>query len=258
MHFIIAQTLLKYYASNEKVIAVAASHICLSIDIINQRVLHRHSYRKVLFDCAQAASEGGARSTAANLYSNCFNLLQKDPWDGSEDVYYDETLSLHLRAAECYLYMGKADEAMGLLNQVFKHGRNAVDKATAFVLQSRIYAQRGNSTAAFHSLKSSLISLGVEIDENPSWEKCDAEFMRLSLEIQTTNRQELMAKKAEKHSNLSTIGAILVEITSAAFWSDPLTFFQMTNIFVNTHLMGGAFPQSGLSFLHLASIAISR
>lgn len=258
MHFIIAQTLLKYYASDEKAFAIAAAHICDSIEIINKRVVHRQSFRKVLFDCAQTAAESGARPTAAKLYANCFSLLQSDPWNGQEDVYYDETLALYLRAAECYLYMGRTDEAMRLLNTVFQHGRTAVDKATAFVLQSRVFAQCGDSTAAFNSLKTSLVSLGVDVDENPTWEKCDAEFERLSLKIQSTDRNELMAKRKERDSNLSTVGAVLVEITSAAYWSDPLTFYLMTNIFVNTHLIGGAFPQSGLCFLHLACVSIAR
>lgn len=259
MHFIIAQTLLKYYSTNEKSQESIASHICEAIDILRTRVVHRQSFRKLLFDCAQTAAESGARPTAAKFYANCFALLQDDPWDDTKpDVYYDETLSLFTRAAECYHYMSRYDEAMELLSEVFKGAKTAVDKAPAWILQSRLYAQKGDSSAAFQALKTCLLALGIEVDDTPTFEKCDAEFERLSLKIQSADRKELINKGLPKDSNLASVGAVLVEIVSAAFWSNPLTFYQMSLVFVNTHITCGGFPQSGLSFIHLASIAISR
>jgi predicted ATPase len=105
MHFIIARTLLKYSSTEERSRDSTASHICESIEIIQKRVVQRRSFRKLLFDSAQASAESGARPTAARYYSNCFALLQDDPWcDEAEDVNYEETLKLYTRAAECYLY----------------------------------------------------------------------------------------------------------------------------------------------------------
>jgi len=210
MHFIIAQTMLKYYSADEKSQVNIASHICEAIDIIKRRVVHRQSYRKLLFDCAQVAAESGARSTAAKFYANCFALLQKNPWNDTQpDVYYDETLALYTRAAECYHYMSRYDEAMSLLSVVFSGAKTAVDKAPAWILQSRVYAQRGDSSAAFQALKRCLLALGIEVDDNPTFEKCDAEFERLSLKIQTADRNELLTKKLPKESNLASVGAVL-------------------------------------------------
>jgi signal transduction histidine kinase/CheY-like chemotaxis protein/tetratricopeptide (TPR) repeat protein len=258
MHFIIAETLLKYYSLDEKSQTVAASHICDSIDIITKRVKHRKSFRKLLFDCAQTAAERGARPTAVKLYSACFSLLQDDPWDGEEDVDYEETLSLYLRAAECYHYLGLSNDAMRLLTVCFHRARTPIDKAPVYVLQSRLYSQRGDSSAAFHSLRACLIALGIEVDENPTWGKCDAEFERLSLKIQSTDRKEVLGRKLETEPGLSAMGAVLSEITSAAYWSDPLTFAMMTLVFVNTHFKYGGFPQSGLCFIYLAAVAVTR
>ena len=53
MHFIIAQTLLKYYSAEERYRDAIASHICESIDVIKERVIHRQSFRELLFTCAQ-------------------------------------------------------------------------------------------------------------------------------------------------------------------------------------------------------------
>jgi GAF domain-containing protein len=57
---------------------------------------------------------------------------------------------------------------------------------------------------------------------------------------------------------LAAVGAVLVEATRAALWSDTLTFYQMSLVLVTTYLSSGSFPQSGLGFLDLSLIAISR
>ncbi|KAL3428197.1 hsp90-like protein [Phlyctema vagabunda] len=259
MHFIIAQTLLKYYTDDDQSRDMTATHISEAIELIKQRVIARRPFRLLLFECAQAAAESGARSTAARFYTSCFELLQRDSWsDASEDCYYDETLQLYTRASECYLYMGQYDEAGRLLRTIFSHARTPVDEAPAWVLQSRVYSQEGNSGAAFKALKRCINALNIQVDDHPTFEKCDAEFERLSLKIQSLDRQEIVNRDMAKDSNLAAVGAVLVETISAAFWTDRLVFYQMSLVMVNTHLSHGAFPQAGMAFLHLATIAIAR
>lgn len=259
MHFIIAQTLLKYYFADERTRETTASHICESINIINERLVHRHAFRTILFDCAQAAAESGARPTAAKFYANCQALLQKDPWnDGAVDVYYDETLQLYIRAAECYLYMGNYFEAKRLLRVVFENARTPVDKAPAWVLESRVFAQEGDSSSAFDALKQCLGALDIAVDNDPSMEKCDAEFERLSLKIQSMDPEELINKPMTKDSSLPAVGAVLVETIGAAFWTNTLTFYQMSLVMIDTQLTCGNFPQAGTAFLHFAEIAVTR
>jgi len=259
MHFIIARTLLKYSSTVEGAQSDSAEHIGESIDIIKRRVLHRQSYRKLLADCAQSAAERGARSTAARYYKNCFALLQDDPWtDGLPDVYYDETLQLHIRAAETYLYIGQYPESKRLLANVFKYAQTPVDKSPAWVLQSRIYAQEGDSPAAFRALKQCLQALNIAVDDEPSYDKCDMEFERLSLKIQSMPMDDLLNRSISKDSNFAAVGAVLVETISAAFWTDTLTFYQMALVMVNTHLNLGSFPQAGMAYIYLSMIATSR
>ncbi|KAM3075987.1 Chk1 protein kinase [Clarireedia jacksonii] len=259
MHFMIAQTLMKYYNSDERSRDLAAAHISESVDIINERVTHKHSFRKLLFECAQSAAESGARPTAAKFYAVCFQLLQENPWnDDQADCYYDETLQIYTRAAECYLYMGQYQETQRLLATIFEHAKTAVDKSPAWVLQSRAFSQEGDSAGAFMALKQCLTALDIKVDEEPSFEKCDAEFQRLSLKVQSLDPAEVTEKPMIKDSNLAAVGAVLVETISAAFWSDALTFYQMTLVMVQTHLDRGSFPQAGMAFLHLASISITR
>jgi hypothetical protein len=112
MHYIIALTLMKYYCSTDRDMHSTAGHICLALRPIKERVLHRYSFRKFLFEAAQRASENGARSTSMYYYSCCMNLLQPDPWDETlEDVHYEEV------CFECAPFgiLGKT-ELMGLLD----------------------------------------------------------------------------------------------------------------------------------------------
>ena len=68
----------------------------------------------------------------------------------------------------------------------------------------------------------------------------------------------MLSKNMSKDSNLAAVGAVLVETISAAFWTDTLTFYQMSLVMVNTQLTCGNFPQAGMAFLHLAMIAVTR
>lgn len=178
--------------------------------------------------------------------------------DGLPDTYYDETLHLHTRAAETYLYMGHYTEAKELLQTVFTQANTPVDKAPAWVLQSRVYAQESDSPSAFRSLKFCLDALDIHVDDEPSFEKLDKEFERLSTKIQSLELDELVNRVMVKDSNFAAVGAVLVETISAAFWTDTLTFYQMALVMVNTQVALGSFPQAGMAYVHFAQIAITR
>ncbi|KAL2128347.1 hypothetical protein VTI74DRAFT_9297 [Chaetomium olivicolor] len=259
MHFVIAQVLLKHYSKDSALKDNAASHICESVDIIKKRVAHRQPFRKLLFERAQEATESGARPTAAKYYSNAVALLQSNPWDeDAEDVSYDETLQLYLQAAECSLYMGHQSAANVLLQTIFDHARNAVDKAPAYVLQSRIFAQSGDSAQALDSLKQCLRALEVELDDCPTLEKCDEQFERLSEKIRSTEREQVLSPPCAKDPMLASVGAVLAETASAGWWSDCVVFYQLTLLMMETHFNRGAYPQSAMAFLHMSMIALAR
>lgn len=260
MHFIIAQTMLKYYNSDEERQRDSASnHICEAVDIIKRRQTNRRVYRKHLAACGQSATERGARPTAAKLYRTAIQLLQDDPWtDGLPDVSYEETLTLFLRNAECYLYLGQHELATECLGIIFDNAKTVLDKAPAYVLQSRIYAQCGDSEAALVALKECLSALDVAIDDEPTWKKCDEKFEKLSVQLQTTDRSVSQASGLDTDPTLASIGAILSETVTAALWSDSLRFYHLTIVMIEMHLSRGFFPHSGMAFLYLAIVSVSR
>ena len=259
MHFVIAQTLLKYYSNDPSSKDSTASHICESVDLIRTKVSHRLPYRSLLLDCAQDATESGARPTAAKYYSNALALLQSDPWDDdAEDVSYNESVQLYLRAAECYLYMARHSEASALLQIILASARTVLDKAAAWVLQSRIYAQSGHSRQALDTLKQCLRALDIPVDDEPTYEKCDAEFERLFAKVRTMDHKSLINPTQSEPEELDALGAILAETAGASWWSDRLNYYSLALLMLSTHLERGAFPQSGMAFLHVAMISLSR
>ena len=255
MHFIMAQTLVKYYSIDDKYRTITASSICESVEMIRSSVAHRRPFRKCLLDLAHTACESGVRSEALKLYAACIALLQDDMWD---NVSYEETLQLYTEAAETCIYRGQYESAENLLLSVSSNARTTVDLAPSLILQSRLLAQQGDSNGAFEALKRCLVALDVKVDHEPTFSTCDAEFKRLFQEIQNVDVDSLVKKATVEDSNLAAVGAVLVEATSAAFWSDTLTFYRMTLIMVDTHLSSGSFPQSGMGFLQLALIAATR
>ncbi|KAH7366745.1 peroxide stress-activated histidine kinase mak2 [Plectosphaerella cucumerina] len=259
MQFIIAQTLLKYYPNDPRARDTAAFHVCASVDIIKERVEKREPFRRLLFECAATATENGARPTAAKCYSTAVDLLQPNPWDdGVSDASYDETMQLYLRAAECNLYIDQNTEAQRLLSLVFRSARTPLDMAPAYVLKSRIAAQSGDALAAVESLEECLATLKIKLDQNPTFEKCDAEFERLAVKLQTMSRSQLMDPTDVQDASLASVGAVLAETVSSAWWSDSLRFYNLALATLNLHLTCGSFPQSGLAFMYFGVIALSR
>jgi signal transduction histidine kinase/tetratricopeptide (TPR) repeat protein len=259
VNFVKAQVLFQHYSHDGKYRNMLASAIIESAPVIKRSVTTRQPFRKFLADHAKAASETGFRSTAINSYASCVVLLQDDVWDDdAEDVSYDETLHIYTAAAECYLYQGQHAEASYLLQSMLSNARSAVDKAPSWILQSRMLAQQGNSTGAFQALKECLVDLGLDIDENPTFAKCDNQFRHLCDTILAIESEGIAEKTPVEDPDLAAAGAVLVEATSAAFWSDTLTFYQMTLVMVDAYLNRGTFPQAGMGLLQLAMIAITR
>ncbi|KAI0882444.1 putative histidine kinase HHK1p [Annulohypoxylon maeteangense] len=259
MHFAIAQTLLRHGRPEVKSRDNTASHITEAVHIIKRRVHIRQPYRKHLMDCALFSVENGARPTAAKYYHSAILLLQPEPWtDGLEDVDYEETLKLHLRAAECYIYMGNNGTAHDLADTILSSAKNAEDKAPAWLLLARVQSQNGNAEAALAILKESLSQLKVEVDTQPTLEKCDALFMELAAKIKSMDRAEILNPLGVMDTHQVTIGAILIDAISAAWWSDNLDFYNLSLTHVVLALKQKHFPHASTAFLYVAMIALSR
>lgn len=262
MHYIIARTLIAHYKCDLRTLELAAPHICDAVYLIKSWVKQRQPYRKVLIDYATSLIEKNARPAAATYYRAAIELLQADPWDDIEDdAYYDETLQLYIRSADCHLAIGRFDEAKQMIAMVLGHGRTVVDQAFCFVLQSRIDRHECNSSAVFRALEICLERLSVQIPNRTTLEACDVAYHDIMSQIAKIDKKDLVRRQPMTKASgfdVETIGAIIAEADRASFWSSPLDFYRMTLLHVEIHLKYGGHTETCFGFMHLAMITIAR
>ncbi|KAG9186027.1 hypothetical protein G6011_02583 [Alternaria panax] len=265
MHFTIAKMITAGEEYNDdstigsKALYMQSRHICLAAELIKAKETHRAPFRDMLYQAGETACESGARSTGIYYFAHSLMLLQDDPWDDHQpDVSYQETLQLFVRSAECYWHQGMFDEALSLIRTTFQHARDPCDMASSFVLQSRVFAIRGDSFGAFQALKDCLSLLGSPIPPT-TWEACDAQFQQIYGTLQNIDKEELLKRRPSPDDRvLMTIGPVFVELLSAAFWSNSLLFYQATLKLIAVHLEKGTMSQVALAYVHLGTVAGGR
>lgn len=263
MHYIIASSMMKhdpYNSANQttQVLFDQARHICNAVKAIRARPTELQKSRDLLYQAAETAREQGARSISLYFFQHCLMLLPDDPWnEKTPEVSYQETLTLMTKAAAAEWYLGFFDEAETLLKEVMKHAKAPADKTPAFIIQSRMHAQKGDARVAFLNMKQALEDLGIKIKEM-TFEECDREFHEILQLVSVSDRTLFEGRNAPVDRDLFTKGAVLVELLSAAFWADSLLFYNLTLIILRVFLQKGLFPQLAVGFVHLASIAIGR
>ena len=259
MHFIIAQTMMKYNPSDDSTLYSRARHICLAADLIRERVPKRIKYRDVLYQAALTAAQSGARPTALWFYRNCLLLLQDNAWDSNaSDVYYYETRQLHTEAAEMLVFQNQNAESMNLLNEIFKHAKSPACKSRAYILKGRICAQDGDHTGAMDTLFTSLEEFDIHLRNPTSWEECDAAYIKLRTYLCQTDFNDILARPLSQDRNLIAIGTVMAEAMAVTYWGDALMFCRMAIEMMNIHLFRGAFPQIAVGCTPLAMVALSR
>lgn len=131
---------------------VLAEHICQAANLIKRQTKNHRCYRDVLVQAAKKAIESGARPTALQYYECTLHLMQPNPWDErAEDVFYEETRDSYIAVAELRWHQGRYLQAQEVLESVFDGACTAAEKAPAWIIQSRIQAQQGKTSATFTS-----------------------------------------------------------------------------------------------------------
>jgi len=263
MHYVLAVAQLKHepydFSTQPNVVLYdQARHIMQSLEVIKRRQKVRYAFRDVLYQAAEAAREAGARRMCLNYYQSCVALLQANAWDeSSEDVSYGETLSLHTKIAEAYWYMSDFANSGRVLEIIFAKAKSPADKAPASIIHSRMCATRGNSKAALVALKDSLAQLGLEMPDT-TWEECDEKFHEQLPMLQASTFDIDNIANEPANTDLTILGAVLMETISTCYWTDSLLFYQSTLMLMDVYLDRGSIPQIGLGFVHFATICIHR
>ena len=226
MHFVISQTMMKYPNLDGRSSYARAQHVCQAAGVIAAKVQIRKPYRRLLSEVADKAIESGARPTALQYYKTSLGLLQSDPWRSvAPDVDFEETLSLYMKAAELYWHQGQSEDAQNLLNDILAHAQTAAQKAPAWIIQSKLLSDRGDTKSAFAALKTSLLELGLEFAAEPTWEICDKEYAKVKEHFLALDQGDVSKRRLSNNPQSSSMGAVMIEAISAAFWSDSLLVF---------------------------------
>lgn len=263
MHYVLSCALLKhepYNANTQRDVVLydQARHVVRALPVIKRRAKIRSAYRDLLYQAAEAAREAGARRMCLNYYESCLDLLQEDAWNGdAEDVNYGETLSLHTKTAEAYWYMSDFEQSAKVLEGIFKNAKSPADKAPASIIHSRMCASRGDSKAALVALQNSLSLLGLEMPET-TWEQCDEKFHYQLPMLQASTLDVDASTSQPFNTDVTILGAVLMETVSACYWTDPLLFYQSVLMLMDLYLERGPFAQISLGFVHFATICIHR
>ncbi|KAG8629210.1 hypothetical protein KVT40_003075 [Elsinoe batatas] len=262
MHYVLACAMLKHDpwrpSRPTQILFDQSRHICSAVGVIRNRARSYKPFRQLLYEAAETAREQGARQISLYFLKHALALLAKDIWDVNDkqaDTTYTEVLTLMTQTAGSYWFLGDFDSTSTIITEIFEHAKDPADRSAAFVIESRMHAQRGDSIKAFLSMRQALADLGHETSPM-TWEQCDDEFRRIA-PLLAAREPEINADQ-EIDPKLVTTGAVMIELLSAAFWSDPLLFFQMTIKILNLYLDKGIFPQLALGYVHIGSIAIGR
>ena len=260
MHFVIAETLIQNHLDHPSLLYARAEHVLKAIPVISVQVTARKSYRDILSEAACRAVETGARPTALQFLESALSLLQNNAWSiGDDDVDCSETLYLYTKTAELYWSQGRLDDAQALLDTIFASAPEGSNKAAAHIVESRILMQRGDIKRAMTTLKLPLKSLGLQFAFEPTWEICDNEFLKLKESLMHTTLQALIDHPMTTDERLKSMGAVLLEIISAAFWCDSLLFYQLCIHAAKAHLFyDETFPQIGLALAYFAITIVGR
>ena len=221
MHFTVARTMMSDNVSkDEDTLYAKARHIRASASLIKERVRQRQRYRAILVQAARKTMESGSRATALQHFETCMFLMQPDQWVSD----YSETLEVYTKAAELYWHQGQFMEADRLLTDVIVTARTASDKAPAWVIHSRLLARQGNLPAAFDALKTSMWELGLTSVQNPdnSWEDCDTLYQEICTRFRETPQAMIVEKPIDSSPEKASLGMVVAETISAAFWNDAL------------------------------------
>lgn len=259
MHFQVAQAMI-HRGIDDRDLYDLSSHICASVDLIKQKCPVRAQYREVLITAASKliAIQGG-RSSALNYLTNALALLQRNPWvDDGHDVDYEETMSLFVQTAETYWLQGFVEPALALLSTSSKQAKTASDRVSSQILHSRIMARRGDSNTSLRILLQSLSELGMTISEI-TFEECDRRLEALMPVLRDGSAiQKLLDPSSPARETKDDKFRILGEAMANTFWTDSKLYYQLALVELELHLQHGNTAYSGLAYIHIAAIVVTR
>jgi hypothetical protein len=144
-----------------------------------------------------------------------------------------------------------------LVDQCLRRAHNAIDKVPTQILRARMRARSGDNAQSLRILTSCLSELGIDIGLGTK-EDCDQRFNELLPRLEDGSALKILSGPLNDDVQANACAAIICEAMAGAFWSDPDLYYRLALIEVELHLRTGNTSYSGLAYVHIAAVAISR
>lgn len=172
IHMKIAQYLLK---EKEQDIFLIADHLVKCMELVKSQEV-KHPYRQVFIEAGNKARSSGAHSMSYAYYMAAIDLTDTtNAWECDE---YVTTLHLYSNAVSLSWVVGEYEKTEDLLEIIFQHVRDPLDRLNAHRIQSKYYFGRQMHVEGRNALHRCLKELGIEHFEfKTTSEELDQEFL---------------------------------------------------------------------------------
>lgn len=189
------------------------SHLLLSLD-------DKRPYRHVLIEAGNKGNSSGAHDMAFSYYMAAIDLGQtlSDEWDRSTGGY-NVSLNLYINAVALSWAVGKYEDTERLLDIIFDHVKDPLDRLAAYRVQARYYYgcqlhQEGRKT-----LFSCLNELGenTELDFTDEW--LEEQYNQVQDRVERLGKEGVLNIPLSKDPLLAAKMYVMEELLTTSYWS---------------------------------------
>jgi len=196
----------------------------------------------------KAARKAKASSAYASAATYCAaGIAQLGPEGWSKR--YDLALALGLERAECGLLSGDFDGAQTGIATILSKASSNVDKAAAYRLRITLEVVRSANTQAIATGTECLRLFGIDLPAHPSWERVDAEYLRVRKALGDRQIESLLDLPALTNQEIEVAQQVLVDLYAPAYMTDGAKLYALiTCTIVNLTLQHGTSEPSAHAY----------
>ncbi|MBY5399469.1 AAA family ATPase [Rhizobium leguminosarum] len=167
---------------------------------------------------ARRAKEAAAYQSALSYLSFGIGLLAEDRWD----LQYQLAFDLSILEAECALLNGDLGGAENVLDELKRHCRNNIDRATVCCIEVDLYVITSNQARGVQSALSCLALFGIYLPDRPPIELFDETFAAVCRKLEGRDTSSLIDLPASEDPNIEASMKLLQALFAPAAFHDPV------------------------------------
>ncbi|MGI6451543.1 MAG: AAA family ATPase [Desulfitobacteriia bacterium] len=160
-------------------------------------------------------------SRAAEYYTHARNLLVQDSWEKA----YEQTLELHLEAAEAALACADYDLMERLAAETLANSKGVLDRAKIYEILIQAYTAQNKLEKALEKSRDILKQLGISFPQHPHRGHVILEYLKIRKALQGKKTTDLLNLPLMSDAGAITAMRIIVSIGIASYTASPYIFF---------------------------------